>query len=103
MKEWWKSLKLFVSDIILPYLISENKNTPNTENIEWIKKYNAAALIIAGIEKTAVSINFLSPLNYFTKRNNLTALKILNPLPISNPLSFVIKSIIEIITIIKSN
>lgn len=92
-----------VSDIIFPSVISENKNTPSTENIECIKKYKAAALIIAGIEKTAVSINFLSPLNYLTKRKSRTALKILNPFPIANPLSLVTKSIIDITTIIKSN
>lgn len=89
--------------MIFPYLISENKNTPKTENIEWIKKYKAAALIIAGIENTAVSINFLRPLNYLTNLNNLIALKIRNPFPIDNPLSFVTKSIMDITTIIKSN
>jgi len=89
--------------MIFPFLISENKNTPKTEKMEWIKKYKAAALIIAGIENTAVSISFLRPLNYLTNLNNLIALKIRNPFPIDNPLSFVTKSIMDITTITKSN
>lgn len=58
---------------------------------------------MAGIEKMAVSISFFSPLYYLTKRNKRAALNIRNPLPIAISILLSNRSIIETITIKKSN
>jgi len=58
---------------------------------------------MAGIEKIAVSINFFSPRYYLTRRNKRAALKMRKPLPMEKLISLRNKSIIEMITIRKSN
>lgn len=58
---------------------------------------------MAGIEKMAVSISFFSPRYCLTKRNNRAALNIRNPSPIAILFILSNKSIIEMITIKKSN